>query len=328
MKSEQGKEFGGHEIPRIRRPVCRQRLLLLFIFWGLGTVAPAYGASCTGQGLEVQVLGSGGPEIQDKRASSAYLVWVDGRARVLIDAGSGSANHFGDAGAQVEDLDIIFLTHLHVDHAADLPVLVKSSFFGNRTRPLPVLGPAGNNLYPATTEFVRLLFDRRSGAYRYLGDYLTGENGAYALQVKDLPLPEDRPTRVFDAGGITAYALPSGHGPVPSLAHRLEIGGLVLAFSGDTSGNNKALVDLAREADIFIAHNAVPEEEEGVGRALHMPPSVIGKIAGEARVKKLVLAHFMNRTLGREKETVSLIRKNYGGPIVMANDLDCYPVKK
>ncbi|MBA4395039.1 MAG: MBL fold metallo-hydrolase [Desulfobacca sp.] len=302
-------------------------IFLLLVFCAF-IVPCSYADQCPGKGIEVQILGSGGPEIEDKRASSAYLIWVDGQAKVLIDAGSGSANHFGDVGAKVTDLDVVFLTHLHVDHAADLPVIVKSSFFGDRTRPLPVIGPAGNKLYPATSEFVRLLFDRRDGIYRYLRDYLTGENGAYALRVKDLVLPEDRLTQVFSEGRITVYALPSGHGPVPSLAHRIEIDGLVLAFSGDTNGNNKAHVDLAKDADIFIAHNAIPEEEEGVGRALHMPPTVIGKIAGEAKVKKLVLSHFMTRTLGREKETITLIRKNYEGPISLAKDLECYPVNK
>src|SRR5580658_1660035 len=47
--------------------------------------------TCTGTGVELQVLGSGGPELQDKRASSSYVVWRDGKARVLIDAGGGAA---------------------------------------------------------------------------------------------------------------------------------------------------------------------------------------------------------------------------------------------
>ena len=41
-------------------------------------------------------------------------------------------------------------------------------------------------------------------------------------------------------------------------------------------------------ADLFIAHNAVPEGATGVERQLHMPPSVIGQIAAEAHVKNLV----------------------------------------
>ena len=32
------------------------------------------------QKIMLQVLGSGGPEMNDKRASSSYLIWIDGKA--------------------------------------------------------------------------------------------------------------------------------------------------------------------------------------------------------------------------------------------------------
>ncbi len=81
-------------------------------------------------GGAVQVLGSGGPELADKRASSSYLVWIGGKPRVLVDIGGGAALRFGESGATVSDLDVILLTHLHVDHTADLPALINASFFG------------------------------------------------------------------------------------------------------------------------------------------------------------------------------------------------------
>src|ERR1700675_1741838 len=34
----------------------------------------ASAASCTRKGVELQVLGSGGPELEDKRASTSYLI--------------------------------------------------------------------------------------------------------------------------------------------------------------------------------------------------------------------------------------------------------------
>jgi len=49
---------------------------------------------CGQKGVWLQVLGSGGPEIDDKRASTGYLIWVDGESKVLIDAGGGSAANF------------------------------------------------------------------------------------------------------------------------------------------------------------------------------------------------------------------------------------------
>jgi hypothetical protein len=72
---------------------------------------------CGPSGVALQVLGSGGPELQDKRASTSYLVWRNGVPRVLVDSGGGSALRFGESGATMSDLDVILLTHLHVDHS-------------------------------------------------------------------------------------------------------------------------------------------------------------------------------------------------------------------
>jgi ribonuclease BN (tRNA processing enzyme) len=207
-----------------------------------------------------------------------------------------------------------------------MPVLVKSSFFIDRTRPLPVLGPRGNDLYPSTTEFVHLLFNAKRGVYRYLGEFLPDGGGSYALQPQDLKLSGDRITEVFSGPGMKVWALASSHGPVPSMALRIEMGDQILAFSGDTSGSSRAFVNLAGNADLFLAHNAVPEGAEGIARDLHMTPSVIGRISAGAKVKKLVLSHRMLRTLGREAETARFVTEQYQGPILFADDLDCYSV--
>src|SRR5450755_2381897 len=145
-------------------------------------VAPlgAAAATCTRHGVELQVLGSGGPELEDKRASTSYLIWQDGAPRILVDSGGGSAQRFGEAGAHVAQLDAILFTHLHVDHSADFAAVIKSSYFEQRLRALPVYGPAGNAGFPSTTEFVADLFDPKRGAYRYLGDFLLSKEGGYA----------------------------------------------------------------------------------------------------------------------------------------------------
>ena len=133
---------------------------------------------CGAEGVAVQVLGSGGPELQDKRASSSYLVWQDGQARVLVDAGGGSALRFGESGAKMSQLDVILFTHFHVDHSADFPALIFSSWFEGRDRPLPVYGPAGDRAFPSTVEFVHAFFNHRTGVYRYLSELLLPqENG-------------------------------------------------------------------------------------------------------------------------------------------------------
>ena len=283
--------------------------------------------SCGSQGVAAQVLGSGGPELQDKRASSSYLVWENGQARVLVDAGGGSALRFGESGAQMSQLDVILFTHFHVDHSGDFPALIKSSWFEDRKRPLPIYGPPGIDFMPSTTEFVSDFFGEKHGAYRYLSELLEPEEeGSYKMQPHNV-VAGATPELVFRAGDLAASAVRVVHGPVPALAWRVEAGGKSIVFSGDTNGEGEGLVRLAMNADLFIAHNAVPEGAAGIERRLHMPPSVIGQIAADAHVKRLVLSHRMLRTLGKEDQTRSEIEKRYSGPVEFANDLDCFSVR-
>ena len=300
-------------------------LLLVSFFLSCAWLPSAAAQSCGSQGVAVQVLGSGGPELQDKRASSSYLVWEGGRARVLVDAGGGSALRFGESGAQMSQLDVIFFTHFHVDHSGDFSALIKSSWFEDRKRPLPVYGPEGNDFMPATTEFVADFFGEH-GAYRYLSELLVPkEEGSYKLQPHNVA-GTTKPTATFRNGDLAAYAVRVVHGGVPALAWRVEVGGKLIVFSGDTNGEG-GLTQLAANADLFIAHNAVPEGAVGVERRLHMPPSVIGQIAGDAHAKHLVLSHRMLRTLGKEDQTQGEIKKRFSGPMEFANDLDCFPVR-
>jgi ribonuclease BN (tRNA processing enzyme) len=282
--------------------------------------------SCGAHGVAIQVLGSGGPELEDKRASSSYLVWENGQARVLVDAGGGSALRFGESGAQMSQLDVLLFTHFHVDHSGDFPTLIFSSWFGDRKRPLPIYGPPGNDFMPSTTEFVSDLFGDH-GVYRYLSELLVPkEEGSYKMEPHNV-IADATPVPAFHSGDLAASAVRVIHGAVPALAWRIEIAGKDIVFSGDTNGEGEGLVRLAMNADLFVAHNAVPEGAVGIERRLHMPPSVIGQIAADAKVKNLVLSHRMLRTLGKEDQTQSEIRKRYAGPLTFANDLDCFPVK-
>ena len=302
-------------------------LLLVALFLAMLVLSPPLIAqTCGAQGVALQVLGSGGPELQDKRASSSYLIWENGQARVLVDAGGGSALRFGESGAQMSQLDAILFSHFHVDHSGDFAALIKSSWFEDRKRPLPIYGPAGNDFMPSTTEFVSDFFGEK-GVYRYLSELLVaGEQGSYKMQPHTVE-GTTSPALAFRSGDLAAYSAKVVHGGFPALAWRVEVGGKVIAFSGDTNGAGPGLPKIAANADLFVAHNAVPEGATGVERNLHMPPSVIGQIAAEAHVKKLVLSHRMLRTLGKEDQTLAEIRKRYEGPVEFANDLDCYPVK-
>src|SRR5579872_2777672 len=134
--------------------------------------SPPRPAESSAHQLELIVLGSGGPAALG-RASSSYVALLDGKPRVLIDAGPGSFARFGEVHLSADALDTVLLTHLHVDHAAELPGFVKSRAV-SEGRPIhfDVFGPsgqiaqAGSAAFPSTREFVELLFGAR-GAFAY-----------------------------------------------------------------------------------------------------------------------------------------------------------------
>ena len=272
--------------------------------------------------VALQVLGSGGPESGDKRASSGYIVWIDGKSRILIDIGGGAGLRFEEVGAKIKDLSVILLTHLHVDHTADLPALLKSSFFTRASGTLHIFGPNKNHFMPSTKQFIKRLFKEDKGAWQYLGDHLNGEA---RLQLKAHNIDTTKQIRrIYTQGSVTIDAISVHHGSIPAVAYRVNVGNKSITFSGDMNGEYHTLETLAKDTDILVAHNAVPKGSTGVAAALHMTPNIIGQIAKKAHPKKVVLSHRMLRTLGREKETLREIHKYYKGSVKFANDKSFY----
>jgi len=264
--------------------------------------------------VSIQVLGSGGPE-GGERASASYLVKKDGKAIVLVDFGGGAFLRFGQAKAKIEDLEVVLLTHLHIDHVVELPALMKAGYFSDRKRTLKMIGPMGNEYFPGFNEYIQLQFGKE-GAYRYMSDILGSESEAFTLETYEV-----NKDKSFDVLGLHIKAVNVNHGIVPALAYRVEIDDKVIVFSGDTSARSETLTKLSKDADILIAHHAIPEHGYEGARRLHMTPSRTAEIAKEAKVKMLLLSHRMNRTLGLEKKHEALMSKMYKGSFVWAKDL-------
>lgn len=302
-------------------------LLSSLLLFSSNLLHAASNSTCQKAPLALQVLGSGGPELDDQRASSSYLIWKNGKAKVLIDIGGGAAFRFEQSGAKIEDLAAIAFTHLHVDHSADLPVLVKGAFFSSRQKDLAVFGPEGNQLLPSTTQFMQTLLGQK-GVWPYLSDFLPKNTGsAFNFKPSNVKTNSHQIQMVYNRDGIKLSAISTHHGPLPALAWRVDIDEKSISFSGDMNGDLHSLEQLAKNTNMLVAHNAVPESATGVARRLHMPPSVIADIAKTSQSKQLVLSHRMKRTLGKEAQTQKIIQKHYQGSVHFANDLDCFIVK-
>jgi ribonuclease BN (tRNA processing enzyme) len=296
------------------------RWVTALLLWGWLAVAQAV---CGEHGVAVQVLGSGGPVADDARASAGYLLWIDGRARLMVDVGGGTFLRYGQAGARIEDLELIALTHLHTDHAADLPALLKGGYFSSRTRPLPISGPAGGGLFPGTGEFLQDLFAPQRGAFRYLYGFLDGTDGLFRLEPLELDPEAQKPLEVLRTPDFRVQAVGVHHGPVPALGYLVTVGQRRIAFSGDQNASRPGFGRMVRGADLLVMAHAIPESAGPVARNLHATPSAIGRLAAEAGVHRLLLSHLMARSLAHLDQSLSIVRARYAGPVDVAEDLMC-----
>jgi ribonuclease BN (tRNA processing enzyme) len=253
------------------------------------------------------------------RASAGNLVWINGRATIMVDAGGGSYRRFGETGARPDDLSLMAFTHLHPDHVSDLPALFWS-IDPERKTPLPISGPSGNDLVPGVRTFLNVLFDEKNGAFRVLGGLVGGSGRGVRLEVAETDVKKVEPSTVFSRDGIVVTAVGVPHGNIPALAYRVRTDNRSIVFSSDQNGSNPSFVEFTRDADVLVMHMAIAA---GATSPLHAAPATIGRIARDARVGRLVLSHIGQFDLGA---AVADVKASYSGPVTVGADLQCTPV--
>jgi ribonuclease BN (tRNA processing enzyme) len=303
--------------------VCTAKFLLLSY---LAFAGQAQADSCQSERVKLQMLGTRGPELLDAHASTGYLIWLDDKARIIIDTGPGTVQNFTKSGAKYEDVLLMLFTHFHVDHSADFSAYIKGGFFSKRTNTLNVIGPSGTSFVTSASEFVTRSIGKNS-VYPYLSNFIDKEaNSAYKIEMQTIPwsFKDSTIKEVFKQDDFVVKTIGVHHGAFPAQGYRVEVAGCVISFSGDMSGRLDNFPKLAEGSDILVAHNAIPEDATGVPALLHMKPTYIGQLASRAKVKRLLLTHLMQRTINRKGETLSLIRKSYPGPADFPEDLDMF----
>ena len=277
--------------------------------------------------LTLTVLGSGGPIANPRRASSGYLIAVDGSARILVDAGGGTYERLGRAGADLRALELVLLTHTHIDHSGGLAPVVFDLYMNDRGRPLAVTGPAGREIHPGCGRFTELLFGR-DGAWSYLHAF-----DGFGIAAREVPSdpagsePHDVP--LDDTGlaalGLRIRSVAVPHGMMPAVSYRIEHGGRSLTISGDVSEAAPGLIALAHETDLLVHDLALPERDLPHGD-LHAKPSAVGRVAREAGARALLATHFLPPIEPELDDALNIVRGLYAGPLYAAHDLAVFDI--
>jgi ribonuclease BN (tRNA processing enzyme) len=290
----------------------------------LSIPSSALAQRCVGNPVAVQILGSGGPAINRDRASTSYLLWIGTQAKILVDMGGGAFLRFGQAEAKLSDLSLVAISHLHPDHVSDLPALL---WLSNRARqePLPILGPSGNDVAPDFAAFLDRLFNEKSGAFQVLGSTLGTQQGSAGggvrLDVRVVDATKAEPSTVFNRAGVTVTALGIPHGNIPTLAYRVQTQNVAIVFSSDQTGTNPRFLEFAKGANVLIMHLAIPVSDN---RPVHASPAVVGRIAQEASVGRLIVSHIGQFDLD---PAIAELKKFYTGALTVGADLQCTQVQ-
>ena len=273
----------------------------------LALCQPAKGAIleapfCGDEGVWIQVLRSGALRYADTSMSSSYLIWKDRQARLLVDAGHGAAVRFDQAEADIEHLDGIAITHLDRENTSDLWAFLRAR--GGEKR-LTLMGP----------------FDEDA---QFLASFAGLEFAEQRPAIRNISAVGRKRWSQFGNAEMRAAAIPVDHGEERGLAWRITIGGQSITFTGDFSNQKDLVTDFASGSDALVANLGVPEEARGASRDAFARPSDIGRIATRAGVRMLILGARGARTRGREMQTLNIIEAHYDGPVMIADDLECW----
>lgn len=181
------------------------------------------------------VLGSGTSVPHRARSSSAF--WLEtGNGSLMLDFSPSAIHRMAEEGLDWANLDAVWISHFHLDHAGGLaPFLFGTKYAPDtrgRTKPLRIFGPKG----------LRKLLD----AFDRANDY------ELFKQPFPVEMIEVEPLEKFEIlPGATAVAASTPHTEESCAIHIRDEKGSSLVFTSDT-GFSKKIAAFARRADLFV----------------------------------------------------------------------------
>lgn len=230
--------------------------------------------------MRLTVVGCGDAFAAGGRGSTCYHVESEGHVFAL-DFGASALVCGKRLGLDMAQIDAVVLSHLHGDHFGGLPFLILDGHMGaRRTRPLTIYGPPGTQ--------ARL---------EALCEALFPGMGSNRLRY-DLRVEEVQPGVQTLAGPLRLVTAEVVHkSGAPSTAVRVEHGGRVLAFSGDTEWT-PALLPITQGADLFICECY---RFEGTVSG-HLSYEAVRAARGVLGAKRILLTHMSDAAHARRAE--------------------------
>lgn len=250
--------------------------------------------------FHLTVLGSATPYPSADNPCSGYLV-SSADTRIWIDAGTGTLGPL-QRHVRLDELDAIWISHLHADHCADL----LTAYYGARyadirlAAPIPLYGPPG-------------IADR-------LANFLTNTQGRSPVE-SAFAVTELHDGHQVTVGSLRLTTRAVSH-DIPAFAVRIESAGKSLTYSGDTAPC-ASLTELAERCDVLLCE-AESEQAPVAEKQVHHTPENTGDTASAAGAGRLIVTH-VGRFL-TPQQAVARASARFGGPVDYATPGAFFPI--
>lgn len=305
------------------------------------TDAPAKTQAMSPANAFITLGTNGGPVAEIGHAQPANALQV-GKDLYLVDAGDGAAGQVIKAGFKLQQVQAVFLSHLHFDHTGGVLGVLGSRMQTNTRSTLTIYGP------PGTREFVDGLLTGMAPIMKAAYG-MPGQEWQAHVEVKELV-----DGSIVELKGVKVTVAENSHFAIPesanapekakSLSLRFDLADRSIVYTGDT-GPSENVEKLAKGADLLVSEmmdipvvlsrmrkylpNA-PEQAfisaEWHFRAHHLTPVQVGELAAAAGVKAVVITHQAPKiaTDDHKMKILDGVRSTFDGSVVLANDLDRY----
>ena len=265
-------------------------------------------------GMTFVMLGSGAVRDNPYRGGPAQMLRI-GDEVLMFDCGRSASTNLARSGVGCEEVDRLFLTHLHFDHIVDVPYLVFVGWVKVRSRRLKIYGPVG------TRNFVERII--RPPFQQDISSRLS--HGKDILPLDPEVVEVDGKHCFLEREDYRISATFTDHGNIPTLAYRVDAGDRRVVITGDGTPDDD-FPAFCKGADLLaIECSGTPEflERQPWG-AWHITPADIANIAQKAEVKRVMIKHLVIEDITGDRtaayQMAEQIRDGYSGEVLVAED--------
>ena len=259
--------------------------------------------------------------------------------RFFFDLGNGSIGHAIALQVPAALINDIFISHLHVDHYADLPYMYPFRAFSGGFTPLRVYGPSGRTPELGTRHMIQHMKEMGRWHEENFNSCPIGDG--FEIEVTEFDWRE-RNGICYDQDGVKVRHWPRSHVKDGACAYRLdwEDAGLSFVWTGDGRPDELS-AEYGAGADVFVTEGTIDtpslsalkvgapaELWEYAIDIYHTMYYAAGYLFQQAQPRMAAICHFEWSGDQLAAESIAQVRSHWDGLFMFGLDLQVINVTK